>query len=127
MAFTFTLEPAADSDNFYVNGKVYSAALYTLSQSAALAFVGFKGCDETNCSKVYLYNELFSPTLQTATAKVRNAGAGTTETLAATPAFTTGTVTAAKAQLDMFSVSASTGELSIILTQSATLGSAVTT
>lgn len=69
---------------------------------------------------------MVSPTLQTATAKVRNAGAGTTTTLAATPAFTSGTVTAAKAQLDMFSVSASTGELSLILTQSATLATAVT-
>jgi hypothetical protein len=125
MTWTFTYEPAADSDNFYVNGKIYSAALYTLSQSAALAYVGFKGCDKTACTTNYAFNDLVSPTLQTATAKVRNAGAGTTTTLAATPAFTSGTVTAAKAQLDMFSVSASTGELSIILTQSATLGSAI--
>lgn len=126
LTITWVYKPAADADNFYVNGKLYSAALYTMSQTSGLAYVGYKGCDETNCTTKYNYQELVSPTLTSTTAKIRNAGAGTTTTLAATPAFTSGTVTAAKAQLDMFSVSASTGELSIILTQSATLGAAVT-
>lgn len=55
MTWTFSYEPAADADNFYVNGKLYSAALYTLSQSAALAFVGFKGCDKSACTTAYEY------------------------------------------------------------------------
>lgn len=49
ITWAFSYKPAADADNFYTNGKLYAAALYTLSQSAANAYVGFTGCD-TACA-----------------------------------------------------------------------------
>lgn len=127
--FVMIYKPKADSDAWYTNGKLFSGALYTFSQSASNAYVGYKACESTatNCGTSFNFNQLVKPVLTTtANGKLWNAGAGTTTTLAGTSAFTSGTVTAATSTIDMFTVT-TTALLAITVTQKATLGSAIAT
>lgn len=127
-----TYKPTAGTDGWYANGKLFAGALTTFNQKTGQAYIGYKGClqaSQTTCAKPFDFNQFVKPVL-TAVAdngKMWNSGAGTTTTLAATAGFTSGEVTAATSNIDMFTASASTSDLSITVTQKATLKTAVTT
>jgi hypothetical protein len=73
----------------------------TFSQKTAQGYAGYKGClqqGKTTCDTVLTFNSFIKPVLTAGAAdqgKLWNSGAGTTTTLAATSAFTSGEVTAA--------------------------------
>ena len=56
--FTFIYKPKADADDWYTNGKLFSGALYTFSQSSKNAYVGLKTCESAtgSCAKPIEFN-----------------------------------------------------------------------
>ena len=77
---TASYKPGADSDNFFTNGKLYSAALLTLSQSSANALIGFSTKTASGVSIAGVLN--VSPTISASPAQTvyQNDGNGATET-----------------------------------------------
>jgi hypothetical protein len=125
-----TYKPTAGTDGWYANGKLFSGAMTTFSQKTAQGYAGYKGClqaSQTTCAKLLTFNSFVKPVLTAvpANGKLWNSGAGTTTTLAATSAFTSGEVTAATSSIDMFTVAAATSELSLTVTQKVTLKTAI--
>jgi len=126
---TATVKPAKVGSEFYANGKKYSAAAMTLSQTVASAAAGISWRQANSADKTYTSTMAVKPTIKSTIAKPNVDGVSDDSysfTTNSGMALTSGTVTASNSTVQAFKVG-TTGTFGLNITHSATLKDAITT